>query len=73
MTALLPPNVKEHLALSYVDMHKGIDGLAMLVQSVLRRDPFSGHLLVCRGSTRANLIMVCVLGRDRTLSLHQTA
>lgn len=23
---------------------KGIDGLAMLVQGVLRQDPFSGHL-----------------------------
>ena len=42
MTALLPPGVKVHLALSYIDMRKGIDGLAMLVQGVLRQDPFSG-------------------------------
>ncbi len=28
---LLPPGVKVHLALSYIDMRKGIDGLAMLV------------------------------------------
>jgi IS66 Orf2 like protein len=40
---LLPPGVKVHLALGYIDMRKGIDGLAMLVQSVLRQDPFSGH------------------------------
>jgi hypothetical protein len=32
MTALLPPTVKVHLALGYIDMRKGIDGLAMLVQ-----------------------------------------
>jgi hypothetical protein len=32
---LLPPGVKVHLALGYIDMRKGIDGLAMLVQSVL--------------------------------------
>jgi hypothetical protein len=32
MTALLPPNVKVHLAMGYIDMRKGIDGLAMLVQ-----------------------------------------
>jgi transposase len=32
-----------HLALGYTDMRKGIDGLAMLVQGVLRQDPFSGH------------------------------
>ena len=55
---LLPPGVKVHLALGYIDMRKGIDGLAMLVQSVLRQDPFSGHLFVFRGRTRANLIKI---------------
>ena len=49
---LLPPGVKVHLALGYTDMRKGIDGLAMLVQGVLRQDPFSGHLFVFRGRTR---------------------
>jgi hypothetical protein len=37
---LLPPGVKVHLAFGYIDMRKGIDGLAMLVQGVLRQDPF---------------------------------
>jgi hypothetical protein len=55
---LLPPGVKVHLALGYVDMRKGIDGLAMLVQGVLRQDPFSGHLFVFRGRSRANLIKI---------------
>ena len=32
---LLPAGVKVHLALGYVDMRKGIDGLAMLVQEAL--------------------------------------
>ena len=41
---LLPPGVKVHLAFGYIDMRKGIDGLSMLVQGVLRQDPFSGHL-----------------------------
>jgi transposase len=58
MTALLPPGVKVHLALSHIDMRKGIDGLAMLVQGVLRQDPFSGHLFVFRGRNRANLIKI---------------
>src|ERR1700733_11835782 len=49
---LLPPGVKVRLALGYIDMRKGIDGLAMLVQSVLRHDPFSGHLFVFRGRPR---------------------
>lgn len=55
---LLPPGVKVHLAVGYVDMRKGIDGLAMLVQGVLGQDPFSGHLFVFRGRTRANLIKI---------------
>ena len=55
---LLPPGVKVHLALGYTDMRKGIDGLAMLVQGVLRQDPFSGHLFVFRGRTKANLIKI---------------
>ena len=46
MTALLPPGVKVHLAFGHIDMRKGIDGLAMLVQGVLRQDPFSGHLFL---------------------------
>ncbi len=43
---LLPSGVKVHLALGYIDMRKGIDGLAMLVQGVLRQDPFTGHLRI---------------------------
>jgi transposase len=45
---LLPRGVKVHLAFGFIDMRKGIDGLAMLVQGVLRQDPFSGHLFVFR-------------------------
>ena len=54
---LLPRGMKVHLALDLIDMRKGIDGLAMLVQGVLRQDPFSGHLFVCRGR-KANLIKI---------------
>jgi transposase len=54
---LLPAGVKVHLAFGYTDMRKGIDGLAMLVQGVLRQDPFSGHLFVFRGR-KANLIKI---------------
>ena len=39
---LLPAGVKVHLALGYVDMRKGIDGLAMLVQTT-RRDHVGGR------------------------------
>ena len=69
---LLPPGVKVHLAFGYTDMRKGIDGLAMLVQGLLRQDPFSGHLFLFRGR-KANSHQDRVLGWDRPLPLHQTA
>src|SRR3974390_542801 len=68
---LLPAGVKVHLAFGYTDMRKGIDGLTMLVQSVLRQDPFSGHLFVFRGR-KANLLKI-VFWDGRAVSLHQTA
>ena len=54
---LLPAGVKVHLAFGYTDMRKGIDGLAMLVQGVLRQGPFSGHLFVFRGR-KADLVKI---------------
>ena len=53
----LPPSVRIYFATELTDMRKGIDGLAMLVQGVLRQDPFSGHLFVFRGR-KANLIKI---------------
>jgi transposase len=54
---LVPGGVKVHIALGITDMRKGLDGLAMLVQEVLKRDPFSGHLFAFRGR-KANLIKI---------------
>lgn len=54
---LLPTGVRVHIALGFTDMRKGLDGLAMLVQGVLREDPFSGHLFAFRGR-KANLIKI---------------
>jgi hypothetical protein len=34
--------VKVHLALGYTDMRKGMDGLAMLVQETLKKEPVLG-------------------------------
>jgi transposase len=45
------------LAAGRVDMRKGFDGLAMLVQSVLERDPFSGHVFAFRGR-RGDLVKI---------------
>ncbi len=54
---LSPTGVKVHIALGATDMRKGMDGLAMLVQGILKQDPFSGHLFAFRGR-KANLIKI---------------
>ena len=43
------------LAAGHTDMRKGFDGLAMLVQQTLKRDPHGGQLFVFRGK-RGDLI-----------------
>jgi transposase len=45
------------LAAGHTDMRKGFDGLALLVQETLKRDPHNGHLFVFRGR-RGGLIKV---------------
>ena len=50
---LLPAGAKVHLALGFVDMRKGLDGLAMLVQGG------------CCGRTRSRVICSCSGGRNR--------
>ena len=37
------------LASGTTDMRRGFDGLALLVQETLKRDPMCGHLFVFRG------------------------
>ena len=43
------------LATRPTDMRKGFDGLFGLVESVIREDPFSGHLFVFRNQRRDRL------------------
>ena len=69
---IVPAGVKVHMALGVTDMRKGIDGLAMLVQEVLKKDPFSGHLFAFRGR-KARHDEDPVLGRQRALPVHQAA
>ena len=53
----LPSGTKVWLATGHTDMRKGIGGLSLLVQEVLGRDPFCGHLFVFRGR-RSDLIKI---------------
>jgi hypothetical protein len=40
----IPAGVRVWLATGHTDMRKGFDGLALVVQETLRRDPHNGHL-----------------------------
>ncbi len=45
----IPSGVQVWLATGHTDMRRGFDGLALLVQETLKRNPHSGHLFVFRG------------------------
>lgn len=53
----VPSGVHVWLATGHTDMRKGFDGLALLVQEQLKRDPHGGQLFVFRGR-RGSLIKV---------------
>ena len=53
------PGMRIWLAARPVDMRKGFDGLAALVQQELARDPFSGALFLFRGK-RGDLMKALV-------------
>ena len=44
-----PSGARIWLGADVTDMRKGMNGLALQVQEVLRRDPFGGHVFVFRG------------------------
>jgi transposase len=45
----LPAGTRIWLAAGITDMRKGFDSLAVQAQTVLRKDPFSGHVFCFRG------------------------
>jgi transposase len=53
----IPSGVQVWLATGYTDMRKGFDGLAVLVQEVLRRDP---HLCVGCGYVAARVSKLAI-------------
>ncbi|NPT38872.1 IS66 family insertion sequence element accessory protein TnpB [Paraburkholderia xenovorans] len=53
----LPARTRVWLAAGVTDMCSGFNGLAAKMQTVLERDPFSGHVFVFRGR-RGDLIKV---------------
>ncbi len=64
--------LKVHLALGYTDMRKGTEGLAMLVQDTLKKDPFFGSFLrFPRWESPA--YQHPFLGRERAVFVRQVA
>ena len=45
----VPAQTKIWLAAGVTDMRKQFNGLSALAESVLKQDPYSGHLFVFRG------------------------
>ncbi len=46
---MIPPGARVWIAMGHTDMRKGMQGLALIVQQALGRDPFAGDLYVFRG------------------------
>ena len=55
----IPAALKIFLAAAPTDMRKSHDGLAALVEHVLRENPLSGHLFVFRNKPGDRLKLLC--------------
>jgi transposase len=59
----LPPAVRVFLCNQPTDLRRSIDGLALAADTVLRQDPYSGHLFVFR-NRRGNRLKILYWDRD---------
>jgi len=59
----LPPSVRLFLCTQPTDMRRGFDTLAEMARTLLRQDPFSGHLFVFR-NRRGDRVKVLYWDRD---------
>lgn len=60
---ILPPSVRLFVCAQPTDMRRGFDGLSIMVEKILKQDPFSGHLFVFR-NRRQDRIKVLYWDRD---------
>ena len=63
----IPTGARVWLVTGHMDMRKGFDGLALIVQETLKRDPHSGHLFVFRG--RRGSLVKCLWSDGQGLCL----
>ncbi len=69
----IPSAARVWLVTGHTDMRKGFDGLALIVQETLRRDPHSGHLFVFRGRRGSLIKWVCLTFRAESASGEATS
>jgi transposase len=67
----VPTGARVWLATGYTDMRRGFPSLALQVQEVLRKDPFSGHLFVFRGRRSDLVKMIWHDGQGGGMPVHQ--
>jgi IS66 Orf2 like protein len=67
----IPSGTQIWVACGATDMRRGFDGLAMMVQDVLKRSPYCGHLFVFREASRQN--QGSLVGRHGLVSVCETA
>jgi transposase len=58
-----PSAVKIYLCKEPTDMRRSFDGLAMMVQCIIKHDPLSGHVFVFRNK-RGNMLKLLYWDRD---------
>ena len=69
--AVIPSGARVWIAMGHTDMRKGMQGLALMVQQGLNRDPHGGDLFVFRG--RAGSLVKIIWHDGRDVALRQAA
>ena len=54
----VPTATQIWVACGATDMRRGFDGLAVMVQEVIKKDPYSGHLFAFRGKRADRIKML---------------
>ncbi len=62
----VPTGVRVWIAAGHTDMRRGMNGLSLLVQKGLKRDPFAGDLYLFRGR-RGHCLSFEVLAKLRSI------
>jgi transposase len=60
----VPTGVRIWIATGHTDMRKGMQGLSLLVQESLGRDPFAGDVFVFRGRAGSLIGMTALVCRS---------